>query len=104
MNAFPLEEQERLKLPRQYIINLIYTLAGQQFRTFVDALVDKRHNKVAEQKQMFIELDPEIAEMFNQSSAVSTSHGSSFNLMKASAKRRRSKKQIEKEKLEEEAR
>ena len=104
MVAFPLEEQERLKLPRQYIINVIYTLAGQKFRTFVDALVDKRHNKVAETKQMYIELDQEIAEMFNQSSAVSTSQGSSFNLMKASAKRRRSKKQIEKEKLEEEAR
>ena len=28
MNAFPLEEKEREKLPRQYIINVIYTLAG----------------------------------------------------------------------------
>jgi hypothetical protein len=35
---------------------------------------------------------------------VSTQQGSSFNLMKASAKRRRSKKQIEKEKQDEEAR
>ena len=35
---------------------------------------------------------------------MSTQQGSSFNLMKASAKRRRSKKQIEKEKQDEEAR
>ena len=34
---------------------------------------------------------------------MSTQQGSSFNLMKASAKRRRSKKQIEKEKQDEEA-
>ena len=88
MVAFPLEEQERLKLPRQYIINVIYTLAGQQFRTFVDALVDKRHKKIAEQRQLYIELDPEIAEIFDQSNAVSTTQGTSFNLMKASAKRR----------------
>ena len=35
---------------------------------------------------------------------MSTQQGSSFNLMKASAKRRRSKKQIEKEKRDEKAR
>ena len=35
---------------------------------------------------------------------MSTQQGSSFNLMKASSKRRRSKKQIEKEKQDEEAR
>ena len=28
MNAFPLEEKEWEKLPRQYVINVIYTLAG----------------------------------------------------------------------------
>jgi len=40
--------------------------------------------------------------VFNSSKAVSTSQGSSFNLLKASAKRRRSKKLIEEEKLQEE--
>jgi len=49
-------------------------------------------------------MDPEIAEIYNKSKAVSTSQGSSFNLMKASAKRRRSKKQIEEEKKQEELR
>jgi hypothetical protein len=65
MNAFPLEEKEREKLPRQYVINVIYTLAGQEFRSHVDKLVDKRHIKIAEQRQLYIELDPEIAEVFN---------------------------------------
>jgi hypothetical protein len=102
MDTFPLELQEREKFPRQYVINAIYTLAGQPFRAWVDELVDRRHLEIAEQKQLYIELDPEVAEIFNQSKAVSTSQGSSYNLMKASAKRRRSKKQIQEEALQEE--
>ena len=58
---------------------------------------------MADKRQLYIEMDPEIAEIYNESKAVSTSQGSSFNLMKASAKRRRSKKQIEEEKRQEEA-
>ena len=67
MDAFPLELQEREKLPRQYVINAIYTLAAQDFRDWVDALVNQRHLEIAEQKQMYIELDPEVAEVFNAS-------------------------------------
>ena len=48
MSAFPLELAERDKLPRQYVINVIYTLAGQKFRDWVDVLVDKRHQEIAE--------------------------------------------------------
>ena len=49
-------------------------------------------------------MDPEIAEIYEKSKAVSTSQGSSYNLMKACSKRRRSKKQIEEEKKQEELR
>ncbi len=49
-------------------------------------------------------MDPEIAEIYTNSKAISTNQGSSHNLMKASAKRRRSKKQIEEEKKQEELR
>ena len=92
MKAFPEDKHEMEKLPRQYVINVIYTLVGQPFRAWVDQLVDNRHEEIAESKQLYIEMDPEIAEIYNRSKAVSTSQGSSFNLMKASAKRRRSKK------------
>ena len=102
LNAFPVEQQEREKLPRQYIINVIYTLVGEPFRKWVDELVNGRHEEVADKKQLYIEMDPEIAAIYNNSKAVSTNQGSSFNLMKASAKRRRSKKQIEEEKKQEE--
>ena len=100
MRCFPFDKHEREKLPRQYIINIIYTVVGQPFRNWVNRLVDERHEEVADSKQLYIEMDAEIAEIYNKSKAVSTSQGSSFNLMKASAKRRRSKKQIAEEKAQ----
>ena len=92
MMVFPVDQHEREKLPRQYVINCIYTKVGQPFRAWVDRLVENRHTEIAEQQQLYIEMDPEIAEVYKNSKAVSTNQGSSFQLMKASSKRRRSKK------------
>ena len=46
-----------------------------------------------------INMDPAIAEIFSQSTSVSTQKGVSSNLMKIGAKRRRTKIEIEEEKL-----
>ena len=47
---------------------------------------------------MIVSLDPEIAKIFNQSTAVSVSKGNSAHLMKFSAKRRRTKQEIQDQK------
>ena len=52
---------------------------------------------------MYVELDPEIAKVFQQSKAVSTNNGRSYHMMKSSAKPRRTKQEIEEAKLLEEA-
>ena len=49
-------------------------------------------------------MDPQILAVFQASTHVSSTKGTGSHLMKASAKRRRSKKQIQDEKLEAEAR
>ena len=49
------------------MINVIYTLAGNHFKEWTDELVNKRHKEIAEKRDMFIELDPEIAAIFNKS-------------------------------------
>ena len=46
---------------------------------------------------MNIDMDPEIAEIYRASTAVSVTKGNSHNLMKMTAKRRRSKQQIKEE-------
>ena len=53
---------------------------------------------------MLIEMDPAIAQIFKNSSHVSVSKGTSSALMKANAKRRRSKQQIKEEEKQAEQR
>ena len=48
---------------------------------------------------MMINMDPAVAEIFSQSTSVSTHKGVSSHLMKVGSKRRRTKFEIEEEKL-----
>ena len=101
--CLPDRENEIKKMARQYLINVIYTRCGDKFKKFVDDRVNARHLDVKEEGNKFIELDPEIAKLFVESKAVSTSNGSAYHLFKASATRRRTKKEIEQAKIEEKA-
>ena len=100
MDCFPLVEAERMKFPRQYIADIIYTLAPEDFKQWVSSLTNRRHSKFKEKDNNELELDDEAYEAFMRSTAVSTKKGNAFNMLKESAKRRRSKKQIEKDKAD----
>ncbi len=50
--------------------------------------------KVAVEGNQIIDMDPTVAEVFLSSTAVSTTNGRSFNMLKVGSKRRRSKAQI----------
>ena len=52
------------KLPRQYVINIIYTKVGEKFKKWVDERIDARHEKVKDDGNKYIELDPEIAKVY----------------------------------------
>ena len=101
--CLPDRENEVKKLGRQYIINVIYTRLGEKFSNWVNERVDQRHQTVKEEGNKFIELDPELAEIFKASKAVSTSNGTAYHLFKATVIRRRTKREIEEAKLEEAA-
>ena len=45
MDCFPLVEAERMKFPRQYIADIIYTLAPEDFKQWVSGLTNRRHSK-----------------------------------------------------------
>ena len=70
MKALPILERERLLLPRSYIANVIYTIVGEDFKKWVDNLVKRRHDE-RRQEQSQIKMDPEIAAIFNLSTATS---------------------------------
>ena len=57
---FP-EHPDTLKLPRQWIANVAYTLLGDTFRTWVQGRIAERNAKVIEKQDLFIHVDPKIA-------------------------------------------
>lgn len=58
-------------MPRAYIGNVIYTKVGEPFKKWVDEQINKRNRKIVEDKDMVIEMDPEIARIFKASTSVS---------------------------------
>lgn len=100
MRCFPVREAETKKFPRQYLANCIFTIVGQPFKDWVNKKVEERHAKLIDDRDMTVEMDKEMYEIFAANKAVSTSNGNSHNMLKASSKRRRTKAQIKEEKLE----
>ena len=64
-------EKEIFKLPKQYLTNVIYTIVGQDFATWVRAKIEERNAKVSKDKDLMIAVDPAIAAAFQNSTAVS---------------------------------
>ncbi len=101
MKTLPIEKEIQ-KLTRQYLANIIFTIVGQSFSNWVDRKINERNAKIKEEGKMMINMDPEIAKIFTQSTSVSLQKGVSSNLMKVGSKRRRTKLEIEEQKLSEE--
>jgi len=64
LNALPLTRNEIVKLPREYIGNVIYTVTGQPFQDWVDAKVKERNARVMNDRDLSILMDPDIAAIY----------------------------------------
>ena len=62
--ALPEEQRETDKLLRQYIINVVYTLVGDPFKHFIDGVMHARDEKIKNERNLGIQLDPEIMRAF----------------------------------------
>ena len=71
LKALPEVEKETLKMPRSYICNVIYTIIGDEFQKWADKRIDERNEKVVKEKDMAINMDPQIAAIFKASTSVS---------------------------------
>ena len=85
-NYFPIE-REITRLPKQWICNVLYTVQGDAFGNWVKERIEERNSHVVKEKNMLIDLDPDVAAAFNNSTAVSLSKGISANLLKLGTKR-----------------
>ena len=84
--ALPEPQKEIEKLPREYIGNVVFTIIGQPFQNWVNQRIERRNAKISSDQNLSIQMDPEIAELFKNSTSVSVSKGVSGNLMKETAK------------------
>ena len=67
MRCLPAIEREINKLPRAYIANVIYTIIGESFKEWVNTQITMRNDKIKNEKDVTIEMDPEIAAIFRAS-------------------------------------
>ena len=65
--------KELRKVPREWICNVIATIVGEPFVEWVSARIHERNAQLVEEKQLGIDMDPEIAAAFHTSTAISVS-------------------------------
>ena len=62
------------KTPKQWIANVCATILEDQFTDWVKHQINTRHNKVADKKDIMIQMDPQMAKIFHDSIAVSSKY------------------------------
>ena len=72
---FP-DKRDIYKLPRQFILNTVYTMKGLLFHKWVQEKIAERNEMIEKKADLMICMDPQIAAAFNKSTMISTSHGS----------------------------
>lgn len=68
---FP-DEDDLRKLPRQWVIDVTYTLVGRPFADWVQARMEARNADLVAKRDMAIMMDPDILRAFNASSHISS--------------------------------
>lgn len=66
------EERDLHRLPRQFIVNIIFTIVQDPFKLWVKERIKARNDTVAENRSLLISLDPEIAAAFRNSVNISS--------------------------------
>ena len=67
----PSDRTEIENLHRQYVANVIYTVAPKEFSQWLDAKIKKRNKKLAQEQNLNIKMDPEIYEIYQRSTSIS---------------------------------
>ena len=66
------DEKDIPRLPRQWLINMLFTVVGEDFETWVNSRVSQRNRMRASDQNLLIDLDPAIATAFHASTHVSS--------------------------------
>lgn len=66
------EDRDMHKVPRQWIINVAYSVIGEPFNTWVKEEIVNRNDELAKKQKLLIEMDSEIAKAFHSSVNISS--------------------------------
>ena len=66
------EQDELRRLPRQWVINLTYTLVGKPFADWVLEHIEARNRRLMEERDLAIQMDPDILRAFQASTHISS--------------------------------
>ena len=70
MDYFPISK-EICKLPKQFVLNVLYAVIGDSFSNYISLKVHARNEKVAAERDIMINVDPELAAAFNNATHIS---------------------------------
>ena len=79
----PSERHELVKLPRAWVINVGASVVGQPFVDWCSERIVTRNREMAKERNLLIQMDPQLAQAFERSMAVSVSNGSAAHMLKA---------------------
>ena len=77
------------------MLNVCFTIVGAPFGDFVRERIEARNTGLADRRDLNVAIDPEILQVIQASTAVSTQAGSAAHLLKVGSKRRRTKAEVE---------
>ena len=63
-NYIPDQPLERRKLPKQFIVNLAWSIVGAPFGQFVKAKINERNAKLSVEGNLLIDMDADAAAAF----------------------------------------
>ena len=66
------DDRDMHKVPRQWLINVVYTIIGKPFSDWVQEEIALRNEEIAKKQKLLIEMDPEIAKAFHASANISS--------------------------------
>ena len=67
----PAESAEIEHLHRQYISNIVYSVAQGAFTDWIDKKMKERTQKLEQERALQIKMDPEIYAIFKESNSIS---------------------------------
>ena len=72
MHRYLPDPRDQHRLPRQWLINVCNTIMGRPFAQWVEGVCRHRNEFLASKHDLLIEMDPDIARVYTQSTSISS--------------------------------